>query len=122
MEAGAQGAEEGEIRPLMAMLLGEHEGAVCAGELGGLGRAAEDGGGPDQGGGRVRGEEGGHGRDGGGRARCAGRPVGGWWRPRCRARRSPRLVGAAQGAEEGEIRRLTTILGESMRGRCVPGS
>ena len=31
-------------------------------------------------------------------------------------------MGAAQGAEEGEIRRLTTILGESMRGRCVPGS
>ena len=29
---------------------------------------------------------------------------------------------AAQGAEEGEIRRLTTMLGESTRGRCVPGS
>ena len=37
--------------------------------------------------------------------------------------RSPRLVGAtAQGEEEGEIRRLTTMLGESMRRRCVPGS
>ena len=51
--AAAQGAEEGEIQPLMAILLGEHDGAVCAGELGGLGRAAEDGGGPDRGGGRV---------------------------------------------------------------------
>ena len=32
-------------------------------------------------------------------------------------------MGAAlQGAEKGEIRRLTTMLGESMRRRCVPGS
>ena len=29
---------------------------------------------------------------------------------------------AAQGAEEGEIRPLTIMLGESMRKRCVPGS
>ena len=29
---------------------------------------------------------------------------------------------AAQGAEEGEIRPLTTMPGESMRRRCVPGS
>ena len=36
---------------------------------------------------------------------------------------SPRLVGAvAQGAEEREIRPLTTMLGESMRRRCVLGS
>ena len=49
--------------------------------------------------------------------------MGGWWRSRCRARRSLRLVGAAaQGAEEGEIRPLTIMLGESMRRRCVPGS
>ena len=29
---------------------------------------------------------------------------------------------AAQGAEEGEIRPVTTMLGGSMRRRCVPGS
>ena len=29
VEAAAQGAEEGEIRLLMAMLLGEHEGVWC---------------------------------------------------------------------------------------------
>ena len=31
VEAAAQGAEEGEIRPLMAMLLGEHEGVRAGG-------------------------------------------------------------------------------------------
>ena len=49
--------------------------------------------------------------------------MGGWWRPCCRARRSPRLLGdALQGAEKGEIWPLMTMLGESMRRRCVPGS
>ena len=71
--------------------------------------AAEDGGGPDRGGGRVRGEDGGHGRDGGGRAGCACWPGG-------------ELVGAVvQGVEDGEIRPLMTMLGRSMRRRCVPG-
>ena len=58
---------------------GEHEEAARAGGQGGVGLAAEDGGRPDRGGGRVRSGDCGHGRDGGGRAGCARRPGGSGW-------------------------------------------